>query len=126
MGDWVLHIALCTSIVGLVLITFASEALEPPYSSVGDIDTGFIGKNVHIRGNISDIHQFKGGSLMIKISELNDTLDIFLPYSVSTQIDFNPELGNLVDLIGVIEVYQGRLEVVVDKQSNLRLVENES
>jgi len=126
MGDRVLHIALCTSIFGLVLLTFVAEALEPPYSRIAEINTGFVGKNVHLQGEISDVHKFKGGSLLLKVSELNHSVDVFIPYGVSSQVDLGSSLRQKLDLIGVVEVYEGRLEIVVDKESNVRLVEDES
>lgn len=125
MGDWVLHIALCTSIFGLGLLTLASEFLEPPYSKIESINTGFIGKSVHLAGEVSGIHKFKGGSLLIKLSDGNNSVDIFLPYPVPSQINFEPALNQSIDLIGVVEVYDGRLEVAVEKQSNVRLIEDE-
>ncbi|MBM3308646.1 MAG: hypothetical protein FJY77_00165 [Candidatus Altiarchaeales archaeon] len=125
MGDWVLHIALLTSVVGLVLLTVSSEYLEPPYSEVGSINTGFVGKNVHLKGEVTSIHKFKGGSLLVKVSGQNSSIDVFVPYAVASQVNLDDAPGRAVDLIGAVEVYNGRLEVVVDKESNVRLIEDD-
>ena len=126
MGDWVLYTALATSIAGLMLLTFVSESLEPPYSAVAEINPGFIGKSVHLRGEVSDLYEFKGGSVLVTLSGGNSSIDIFLPYSVSTQIAFKPAINQALDVIGVVEVYKGRLEVVVGRESDIRLIEDES
>jgi DNA/RNA endonuclease YhcR with UshA esterase domain len=126
VGDGVVHIALATAIVGLVVLTYASEALEPPYSPISQVNAGFIGKSVHLSGRVGSVHQFKGGSLVLTMPEGNHSVDVFIAKTVADQLSFTPAEGQSIDVIGVVEVYNGRLEVVASKPSTLQLVKDES
>jgi len=121
MGDRVVHVALAAAIVGLVVLTFASEALEPPYSPVAQVDAGFIGKNVHLSGTVESVHRFKGGSLVLTLSEENHSVDVFITQTVAAQLGFTPAERQTIDVIGVVEVYNGRLEVAVEKPETVQV-----
>lgn len=121
MGDSILYISLCTSITGLLILAFVSESLEPPYSKIEDVKANSIGKNVHVRGNVSDVHKFDGGSALIKLLDETSTMDVYLPYNTMQHLK-KLKVGTELDFIGTIEVYQGRLEVVVEKPENIREV----
>jgi DNA/RNA endonuclease YhcR with UshA esterase domain len=126
MGDATRHIALATSIAGLMILAVVHETLEPPYTAIEDLNAGFIGKNVHITGSVRQLHTFKGGSILITLCNTDSDVDVFLPYQTSSQITFKPAINQSLDVIGTIESYNGRLEVVVEKQSSIRLTEDEN
>ncbi|MDD5111489.1 MAG: exodeoxyribonuclease VII large subunit [Candidatus Altiarchaeota archaeon] len=126
MGDVVLRLALCTSIVGLMVLAVVSESLEPPYSMLRDVSTGSVGKNVRIAGTLSGIHAFKGGSLLLTLADGNGSVDVFVPYSAARNLGFKPSAGQSIDVIGSVEIYNGRLEISVEEPARIRLVEDES
>jgi len=119
MTDRLLYVALVLSVAGLVLLVFVSHYVEPPYIKVGGLDSGMLEKNVHLKGVVSGVHEFKGGSLLMNLSEDGSTVDVYLPYSVSVGLNKSSVDGSKVDVTGVIQLYQGRLEVVVSKSEDL-------
>lgn len=107
-----LHLSLVISISGLLILTFASENLEPPLSEINQINTNSLGKNVHLRGNISGIHEFKGGSMLLVLEDSTGSIDVYLPYNVAMEIDLvnSTEL----EIIGSVEIYKGKLEIIIE------------
>ncbi len=107
-----LHLSLIISISGLLILTFANENLKPPLSEINQINVNSLGKNVHIRGNISKIHEFKGGSMLLVLADPTGRIDVYLPHNVAREIDLvnSTEL----EIIGSVEIYRGKLEIVVE------------
>jgi len=125
MGEGVVHVALATAIVGLVVLIYASEFLEPPYSPIPQVNAGFIGKSVRVKGNVDSVHQFKGGSLVLALSEGNHSVDVFIGKAVVDRLSFTPVAQQAIEVIGVVELYNGRLEVVVEKPETVHVVNDE-
>jgi DNA/RNA endonuclease YhcR with UshA esterase domain len=121
MSDRFLTIATLTSITGLILLTIASEHLYPPTTNIGDISTDLLDKNVHIESNACNVHQFSGGSIIVKLCDGKNELDLYLPYNVAQSINSSILEGKKLDVVGTVEVYQGRLEVVVHNPKHLKI-----
>jgi len=121
MTDKILYIALCISIVGLLILTYVSEILEPPISRIGDINTNSLGKNLHVRGNVSRIHEFKGGSIILTIRDNTGEVDVYLDYYIAKSM---PEIlkAKEVDVIGELDEYEGRLEIIPKKSNWIRII----
>lgn len=118
MGETPLYVAAGISILGLLILAYVSETLEPPVSEIGQITTNDLGKNVHIRGIVTDVHEFKGGSKPLMVDDATGSVEVYLPYSTATGIDGEPK--DSIDVLGTVQVYRGKLEIVVDDPENLR------
>jgi len=112
MKENILHISLVISIIGLLILTYASTILKPPLSEIGNIKTNFLGKNVHIQGDIIKIHKFKGGSIILKVRDSTGEIDVYLRYSIAKSKEDVLDKNKKIDVIGEVELYEGRLEVV--------------
>jgi len=121
MSDRLLYVAVLLSVFGLLLLVFISTFFDLPYVRVGDVDSRFLEKNVHLKGVVSGVHQFKGGSILLSVTQDNSTIDVYLPYSIASTLNKTTVSGASVDLIGVVQLYDGKVEVVVDKQEDLVL-----
>lgn len=121
MSEKILYLALSISILGLILLIYASEALEPPLSSIEEITTNGLGKNVHVIGNVERVHEFEGGSALLTLGDNNTDIDVYLPYNTAKQIDLKL-LDKRVDVIGEVQVYNGRLEIIVDNKDSIRIL----
>ena len=119
MADRVLYIALTVSVVGLLLITYVSPSIRPPLSRVCDVGGGSVEKTVRVAGNVSKVHAFRGGSSLLTLSDGGCDIDVYIPYGVSSGLNSSSALGRPVEVSGVVQLYDGRLEVVVDKQSDV-------
>lgn len=116
-----LHISLIISISGLLVLTFANESLEPPLSRIDQINTNSLGKNVHVRGNISSVHEFGGGSILLVLDDSSGMIDVYLPYNVADSVSGLVNSTGL-EVIGSVEVYRGKLEIVVENVGGVRAV----
>ncbi len=122
MTENILYISLTVSIIGLLILTYASTVLEPPLSKTGDIDTNSLGKNIHIRGEIARIHKFKGGSIILTVQDSSGEIDVYLTYNIAmSRADILTE-GNRIDVIGEVEIYKGRVEIVPKNPDCIKLM----
>jgi len=118
------HIALALSIIGLAFLGYAAEVLTPPVTPLPFISTSEVGRSMHIQAEVEDIHEFKGGSLLVTVAEEGSELKVYLPVYVVNQLpnDSSPKTGCLIDVIGELKLYRGDLEIVVEDTRNLEVV----
>ncbi|HEX54807.1 MAG: hypothetical protein DRO94_01740 [Candidatus Altiarchaeales archaeon] len=115
------YLALSISIIGLLILKFASDSIAPGISKIDLIDTNSIGRNVRICGNISNIHRFDKGSLLITVNDGSGEIDVYVPYSIAKIIDNKIFSSREIDVIGEVNIYNGRLEIVVRNLNSIRL-----
>ncbi|MCX6695306.1 MAG: hypothetical protein NTU61_03330 [Candidatus Altiarchaeota archaeon] len=121
MSDRLLYVALIMSLVGLALLVFISESVEPPYTRVAGINSNYLEKRVHLQGVIHLVKEFKCGSIMLSLSQDNHSVEVYLPYSVSSSLNKTSLNGSKADLMGVVQLYNGKIEVAVENPEHLRL-----
>lgn len=124
-ADRILYLALVISIIGLLILAYVSDVLEPPLVSIKDIGMESLGKNVHVRGNITKLREFKGGSMSLLLKDDTAQISVYLPYSVAVEKNSTAPLkkGDVVDVIGVVEVYRNEIEVVVENPDYIKDVQ---
>lgn len=121
MGDWMLYAALAVSVLGLFILAYVSSVLVPPVSRVGDIGSDCVGKQVHLRGNVSGYRLFSGGSSVFTLSDGSGNISVYLQYSISKAL---PEIADAhsVDVVGEVDEYRGSLEVVPKNRESVRVL----
>ncbi|OYT27647.1 MAG: hypothetical protein B6U97_00605 [Candidatus Altiarchaeales archaeon ex4484_96] len=117
-----LYLSLALSITGLLLMAYITETIEPPLSECINIGASSLGKNVHLKGNITEIHRFKGGSITFSLADDTGENKIYLPYSSASCFGDELKINSSIELIGVVELYEGGLEVVVENENALRVL----
>lgn len=120
MDSSLVYTAFVISVVGLILLAYASETLQPPLCRIGDITSNDVGRNLHISGNISKVHKFRGGSLLLYVRDSSGGIDVYLPNNVAS-VRADVLNASEVDLVGSLEIYQGKLEIVVSNPSSLKV-----
>jgi DNA/RNA endonuclease YhcR with UshA esterase domain len=121
MADGMLQLALGVSIVGLLIIAFVSPSLSPPLSSIGEIDASSIERAVRVEGNVSGQRAFKGGSLMLTLTDGGSSLDVYLPPAAAAPLNGSRLMGRMVEASGTVQVFKGRLELAVEDPRGVRL-----
>jgi DNA/RNA endonuclease YhcR with UshA esterase domain len=121
MSDKVLYIALVVSVLGLLILAFASEVLEPPITRISGIGSGSVGKQVHVAGSVSKVTKFKGGSSLLVISDKSGSITVYLDYSITKA---RPDVLNasVIDVIGEIDEYEGSLEIKPSNPNSIKIV----
>jgi len=120
MSDRMLYVALCVSVLGLFILTYASVLMEPPLSKIGVLDSNSIGKQVHVQGVVLNVHRFSGGSLVISIADGSGEIDVYVSSSFSDMIPL-PGKDDVVEVIGELGEYMGKLEVVPKNAESIRV-----
>ncbi|OYT53537.1 MAG: hypothetical protein B6U72_05390 [Candidatus Altiarchaeales archaeon ex4484_2] len=118
-----LYLSLLLSITGLLILAYVTETIEPPISKTADIQSFALGKNVHLQGNITSIHRFDGGSMILTLGDAAGEIKVYLPYTIASNFREQLRVNTSLDLIGVVELYKGTLEVVVENHNALGVCE---
>lgn len=111
MGGRLYVPAVVSSILGIWLITYISDFMEPPLSRVCDLSEFDIEKKVAVEAAVTGVKEFKGGSAVLELAGCGGKIDAYLPKRRDG--DFNVEVGDFVSVEGVVKRYRGGLEIVV-------------
>ena len=124
MGDKLFYIALATSVAGLILLTYASNVLEPKIIEISEIDSNYLYKNVHVRGEIVDLRKFESGSILFAVEDKTGSIKVFIYYTDAEKLNTgNIEEGRIADVIGTLEFYEDELEIKVNDYKHFNIVE---
>ena len=121
MTDRIIYVALVISVLGLVLLTYVSMVYDPPVSRIGSIDTGSVGKSLHVRGKVSGVHEFKGGSMVLTLDDGSGKLQVYASYSVAKALPGLLKAKEL-DVVGVVDEYDGILEIKPEGPEQLNVL----
>jgi len=122
MADMMLQLALALSILGLILIAYVSPTIRPPASSVSDISTYSLEKTVRVIGNVNRTHTFKGGAVILALSDGKSTLDVYLSRDAAAGLNATKLAGRRVEASGTVQLYRGKLELSVERPDSVRLI----
>ncbi len=121
MSGRIVYVALGVSVLGLLIFTYASMVMEPPVSKIGVLGSGSIGRQVHVRGNVSEVYKFKGGSVTFSVDDGSGVIDVFVSYYMANATS-RVVKGCGVDVIGELDEYKGALEVKPKNADSVRIV----
>ncbi len=123
MESKILHLSLLLSITGLLILVYITETIEPPLSKTVDVQSTALGKNVHLQGNITSIHRFDGGSTLLTLVDEAGEIKVYLPHTTASRFSEQLKEGTTIDLVGVVELYRGNPEVVIENHNALEVLE---
>lgn len=113
------YVSAILSIIGVLILAYVSPLINPPLISIKEISYADIEKKVHVEGTIKDIKKFKDKSTALLF--YNTTTKIYIPKSISVQMNF--EKGERIRALGVVKIYKGGLEIIVNDAKNIKIVE---
>jgi DNA/RNA endonuclease YhcR with UshA esterase domain len=120
MTDKIIYVALGVSVLGLLIFTYASMLMEPPLSKIGALDSNSIGKQIHVQGLVSDVHNFKGGSITVSIGDGSGDIDVFMGPRLANSTAPIAK-GNILEVIGELDEYQGKLEIKPKNAGSMKI-----
>ena len=101
-----LQIALIAGIAGIVVLFFVSSTIEINEKTIDKINTQNVGEDVKLIGTIKNVYQSEN-AYFIEISQPSSlTIILFKDKNISLQV------GDTVEIIGKIDEYEGKLEVI--------------
>ncbi len=117
-----LQLALAMSLLGLMIIAYVSPTIRPPASAVSDISPYSLEKSVRVVGNVNRTHTFKGGAVILALSDGRSTLDVYLSRDAAAGLNVTALFGRRVEASGTVQLYRGKLELVVERPDSVRPV----
>ncbi len=119
MSDRLLYIAFAASVLGVIGLTYGLAGIKPPLSPIDSVSTNDLGSNIRIQGVVSSVHEFSGGSLMLSLDDGSGVIDVYLPYNTALSLNSTSIGKRRIDVVGTVQVYKGRLEVLVDSADKI-------
>ncbi|MFQ6087699.1 MAG: exodeoxyribonuclease VII large subunit [Candidatus Methanofastidiosia archaeon] len=110
-------LAVGCSLLGIVLLYFASQGIKPEKVELSDIDEDYLGEFVEVSGVVFKVRDSKG-HLFVWIY---DRGYIEIPLFSSMRGDLQVEIGDFVDVLGVVDRYKDELQIRVSKVEDVRI-----
>jgi len=121
MSDRIVYIALGFSVLGLLILTYVSEVVDAPLSRIGDINSNSIGRDLRVRGRVSGVHTFKGGSVMLTVADATGNISVYLDYSQAKSVP-NITKAKQLEVFGEIDEYNGALELKPKRYNGVKVL----
>jgi len=103
-------ISLAVSLIGILLLLFLSNILQPKLTNIGDINNKLINKKIKAQGQIFSIKTYEDKNFqVISIQDKTGKIDI-----TSSKI-LNLTNSQTITIIGAIKEYKGHLQIQADK-----------
>jgi len=106
-----LKIALSCSVVGLVVLFFISDNISVDTVDIGKIEDEEIGKIVKITGLVIRVNNMEKVMFIQVGQETVEKVDVVL----FKDYDFDLSEGSYVEIIGEIEEYKGKKEIIANR-----------
>jgi exonuclease VII large subunit len=108
-----LYISIVCSVVGLVVLYYISQVIELPKTDIVEITPDDIGKNVKVCGEIVSKSVSRNKHVFLQLQDTTDKIDVVIfNNSVEKLNATGLKKGENVCIIGTIDEYQGKLEVL--------------
>lgn len=108
----------------LELIPDSIESIQIIHSAhvkLSQINKRNVGNLVKTRGVVCEKENVGSGSLIINLHKEKQDFPVFAPYTVANSPDF-PEIkvGDTVQISGLVQVYEGKLEIKLENPYNIK------
>ena len=119
----VMRLSLLCSLTGLAAIYIAAASARPAVTAISSLNSDFIGTKAVISGRVVDLYQHIDGHLFLKLrDDSGGVISVPIFAGVRSQLEEPIELLDSVQVAGVVKEYQGELEIIPDKASDLRII----
>ena len=126
--NFLLTLSIFTSIVGLILIYFASINIEPQKTTISDITADMEGRRIVTTGHLVEKREHKDGHLFLTVSDNKTKIQVplFSDFMNSlnqigiTEDDF--QLNERISVKGIVENYKGRLQIVPKSLDDVKIL----
>jgi DNA/RNA endonuclease YhcR with UshA esterase domain len=114
----------CIVFTFFIAVALCSSSLAADEASIDAKDAAqHVGETVVVTGTIADVHQFKGGSIVLNFGAKypNEVFEVYIPVNlVQTTGDMHEYVGKEMDVEGTITLYKGEPEIKLEDDGQLR------
>ncbi len=110
----------------LEIIPKKPESVQIVHSTpleLSKVDKSKLGKIVKTKGYIAEKKIVGNGNLLIKLTEKDENITVFIPQIVVNTNNF-PEIqeGKIIQIAGPVQLYEGKLEMKVENPQNIEVI----
>jgi DNA/RNA endonuclease YhcR with UshA esterase domain len=117
------RLGLLCSLTGLAAIYAGALSTRPRVTPISNLDNSFIGLRVTVSGQVVDLSTHQDGHIFLKLRDDSEGIVSVPIFSrLRAELDESIELLDIVEVTGEVTLYQGRLEVIPDCASDVRVV----
>lgn len=92
-------------------IAISAAAPEIPWVEVRELTSSDVGRVVRLRGVLGEPDAFSAG-VKVMLDDGSGSIVVLMWSNMVVELDRRPELGMTVEVIGVVEEYEGELEII--------------
>ena len=126
--NFLLILSLFVSVIGLVLIYFASLNIDPKKTTISDITADMEGRKISVTGYLVQKRETKEGHLFLTVSDNKSTIQVpvfsdltkSLAQNGITSKDFHTK--DKLSVKGTVEIYKGSLQIVPKKPADIKIL----
>lgn len=120
---FIFFISLISFIFGILLLLYYAYLSQPIRLTPSNITEDFLGKRISISGKIIEvIKKEKVNYVIITDNIKNFTITIFP--DVFKEIEEEINIGNKVEIKGILSIYKGRFQIILQNPNNI-IIKNE-
>jgi DNA/RNA endonuclease YhcR with UshA esterase domain len=122
-------VCLVSSLSGLLLIYIAAVNIQPRQLPLGEVNFDLTGRSVMTTGYVSYVSKHPNGHIFLTLSDGSSALQVplfsgFVNSMKNDGINPNFHRGDVLEIEGLVGEYQGQLQIVPRKTSDVRLMED--
>jgi len=100
------------SAIGIIILFFLSQSLEPLSVHTTDITDDMLGRQVRLTGFVSSAYE-KNGTVFLKISDKYSSIDAVIFERTADKLDYIPRRNDTVLVEGKLTLYNNEPEIIV-------------
>lgn len=120
MNKIVLTCGLIT-LVGIILLYYIVLKTELEEVPIERIDNSYLGKTIKVTGKVTSV-KYSGGHIFLTIYN-KSYINVAIFSNVANFLNESIKKGQRITVVGVLNEYKGRLQVVPRKASDIKVIE---
>lgn len=117
------RLGLICSLTGLAAIYAGALSVRPRVTLISNLDNGFIGLKVTVSGQVVDLRTHQDGHIFLKLrDDSGGVVSVPIFSRLCAELGESIELLDVLEVTGEVVLYQGDLEVVPDRASDVKVV----
>jgi DNA/RNA endonuclease YhcR with UshA esterase domain len=120
-----------SSAAGILMIYIATASVAPEQMPLSQIDFQMIGRQVYTTGYVSYVSKHPAGHIFLTLSDGSSMIEVplfsgFVSSMKADDVSTNFKRGDVLEVEGMVEEYEGQLQIMPRKTADVRLVRDVS
>ena len=113
-----MRVSFLGSVAGIVAIYIVVLNISIPATSIGEITGAFVGSDVNVTGDVSDVYRHANGHIFFTLDDGSGHIKVVLWDDVVSEMERRGRDASLIkdgtflNVVGEVTMYRGELEVI--------------